>query len=757
MQQKKILWVSRLGFPCSYHYVTKALWEGLQTTPNVFQHYDFTFLTLTIVPRPDQVQAFLKEFRIPSSKFYYPNIDFDASTPEDEHFETVCLAGWLSIIEVIKQDKPDLIIVLEDTEPAKKLGIRMKSAVEKGEIKKTFKTVAYIPVDCHNAESVVKGIEYDYYISPTKYGAQEFKKSHGDDSSIVFDLAHSIRQQAEVPRTLDNPKEFFEIISINTNHIRKRWDLVFQAYLRFAQEYRKPTRLTVKAMVLKGVTSKGSLIPNTVFDLEEEYKKWSTKIPALHTQIRFYSSEISVEELNDLYRQADVGLYMTSGEGFGLTPLEGAAFGIPQIVPDNTSFYELFPYYPYRVKTRNVPLHLSRECLEDESNSYLCLLKSYICDKEGFEERIENKIARIPSLVISPTRENLNFGNGIIPIIHNFFTLTECENYVQSKQLPPRFQILINLNVDFLRRQNWDKYPESLQADGRFEIYSKKENITSRTGGDGPTCEIPFSEDAAQKLLQLAQNPQERERAGDMCRHYASKFTKEEVNKKFLNILRHIMPVLSPIIILSYERSGTHFLINSLVENYGYDPQWIDIDDLSKFPPDTPFQSNKIYKCHHCTNNIISYNFAGCTLIKLERNKEDNLKSYQKYLYLVSWDEGPKIRPSRELVGCEIVDVYPIGMECELEDVEEPKTVLKNFSDHKTTGLQLRYQRSKDITQSQRYDEYHASFENFPLSFPINQIKYEDMVNHFDDVMKTLVPLKGFSKPTKIDTPSVVK
>ena len=482
MKQKKILWVSRLGFPCSYHYVTRALWEGFQTTPDIFQLYDFTFLTLTIAPRPDQVQAFLEEFRIPPSKFYYPNMEFDASTPEDEHFETICLSGWLSIIEVIKQVTPDLVIVLEDTEPAKKLGIRMKSAVEKGEIKKTFKTVAYIPVDCHNVESIVKGIEFDHYISPTKFGAQEFRKSHGDDYNIVFDLAHSIRQQPDITQRLGITGDIFEIISVNTNHIRKRWDLVFQAYLLFAKMYQKPCRLTVKAMVLKGVTSKGSLIPNSVFDLEAEYDEWSKRIPASNAQIRFYSSEMPIDRLNDLYLEADAGLYMTSGEGFGLTPLEGAAFGTPQIVPDNSSFRELFPYYSYRVKTREIPLYLSREHLEDESNSYLCLLKSYIYDKEEFEEQIENKISKIPSLVISSSRTNLDFGNGSIPIIRHFFTLTECETYIQSTQLPPRFHIVINLNVDFLRRQKWDQYPESLRTDGRYEMYSKKENIKADHG-----------------------------------------------------------------------------------------------------------------------------------------------------------------------------------------------------------------------------------------------------------------------------------
>ena len=93
--------------------------------------------------------------------------------------------------------------------------------------------------------------------------------------------------------------------------------------------YKKPCRLTVKAIVLKGETSKATLIHNSVFDLESEYKKWSDKIPAPDARVKFISDEIPVDELNELYSESDIGLYMTSGEGFGMAPLEGAAFGMP--------------------------------------------------------------------------------------------------------------------------------------------------------------------------------------------------------------------------------------------------------------------------------------------------------------------------------------------------------------------------------------------------------------------------------------------
>ena len=717
MKQRKVLWISRLAFPCSYHYVTKALWEGLKKTPNIFNSYDFSFLTLTLVPTTEQFNNFVKEFGITSDKFFYNRLDStEIRTQEDEHFVSLCLSGYMTLVDIIKKVSPELIIILEDTEPAKKLTQKLNEAIENKELVKTFKTLTYIPIDCHNVKNIVKDIKSDYYASPTRYGANQLKELFDN----VFVLPHSVIND-ECEKDIEKENNEFTIISLNTNHKRKRWDLVFESYLRFAQIYKKPCRLIVKALVLKGVTNKASLIPNDVFDLEELYNQLSSKFPASNANIEFHEGTLSRKEINSLYKRSDVGLYMTSGEGFGLTPLEGSTFGIPQIVPDNTSFRELFPYYPYRVKTEETTLYHSRQNITDESANYLCLFKSYMYDKIEFKEIINIPISQILSFVISPVQNNLILNGLAIPVVKWFLTLNECEQYMKENNLPPRFQILINLNKDFLSRQNWSNYPNSLRSEKKLEYYANFENIDARTTFNRGSCGIPKVEDAVQKLMILATNEQVRSKAGDLCKHYISKFTEEEVNKKFVNILRTITPVMPPIIIFSYERSGTHFLINSIVENLGYDSQWVDIDDT--FPKQ--FEYNKVYKCHHCYNNVSNINFTGCAIINLKREMNDNLKSYQKYLYLVPWKEGPKIKPN--------------------DNLEE-------FLNMKTSDLQERYQKDKGITQEERYIEYHKSWEML-IVLGAYQIKlnYEDMVENFNDVMAVLMPLKGYIKPTKVD------
>ena len=163
MKQRKVLWISRLAFPCSYHYVTKALWEGLKKTPNIFNSYDFSFLTLTLVPTTEQFNNFVKEFGITSDKFFYNRLDStEIRTQEDEHFVSLCLSGYMTLVDIIKKVSPELIIILEDTEPAKKLTQKLNEAIENKELVKTFKTLTYIPIDCHNVKNIVKDIKSDY-------------------------------------------------------------------------------------------------------------------------------------------------------------------------------------------------------------------------------------------------------------------------------------------------------------------------------------------------------------------------------------------------------------------------------------------------------------------------------------------------------------------------------------------------------------------------------------------------------------------
>jgi hypothetical protein len=55
---------------------------------------------------------------------------------------------------------------------------------------------------------------------------------------------------------------------------------------------------------------------------------------------------LPVEKLNQVYNSADIGINTCIGEGWGLVNTEHAATGVAQLVPDHTSFKEIFHDVP---------------------------------------------------------------------------------------------------------------------------------------------------------------------------------------------------------------------------------------------------------------------------------------------------------------------------------------------------------------------------------------------------------------------------
>lgn len=113
-------------------------------------------------------------------------------------------------------------------------------------------------------------------------------------------------------------------------------------------------------------------------------------------------------------------------------------------------------------------------------------------------------------------------------------------------------------------------------------------------------------------------------------------------------------------IVVSHERSGTHFLMNSLASCYGYVAQpWINFDypetNINYFHPkavseyllaiaDPPLA--KIVKSHHAVDF-----FAGelgrlterYVVLSICRHPVSVMVSYWRYLHRLPWFEGPKV------------------------------------------------------------------------------------------------------------------
>ena len=128
-----------------------------------------------------------------------------------------------------------------------------------------------------------------------------------------------------------------------------------------------------------------------------------------------------------------------------------------------------------------------------------------------------------------------------------------------------------------------------------------------------------------------------------------------------------------PLMVCSHERSGTHFMMNSISEcteytvspflNFDYMPlgslvNFFSKESMNKFL----FSLQEIRKNEystHCVNSIIKshyplslldHNKNFCRVIYIYRNPEEVFISYWKFLHRWNWLEGPKLSSPLELI-----------------------------------------------------------------------------------------------------------
>ena len=128
-----------------------------------------------------------------------------------------------------------------------------------------------------------------------------------------------------------------------------------------------------------------------------------------------------------------------------------------------------------------------------------------------------------------------------------------------------------------------------------------------------------------------------------------------------------------PLMVCSHERSGTHFMMNSIAEcteytvnpflNFDYIPLgsfvnffskesmnkfFCSLQDISQNEYDT-YCVNSIIKSHFPLS-LLDHNKNLCRVIYIYRNPEEVFISYWKFLHRWNWLEGPKLSSPLELI-----------------------------------------------------------------------------------------------------------
>lgn len=186
---------------------------------------------------------------------------------------------------------------------------------------------------------------------PSNWCAKVFAKA-GINTSVVplgyDDTAYTYVARKPASKT----RRDFTFLHYNAFNIRKGFPEVFQA---FTQEFEKtePVKLILKT------TLNQSPLPIT----KGEYPN-----------IECIYGKISESELFDIMKRSDCFVFPSRGEGFGMTPIECMATGMPAIVPNAHGITEYFhPDYMYEVKVKETcPALYSRYKGMDVGNMVVC-------------------------------------------------------------------------------------------------------------------------------------------------------------------------------------------------------------------------------------------------------------------------------------------------------------------------------------------------------------------------------------------------
>lgn len=240
-------------------------------------------------------------------------------------------------IESFGQNKFDAIFILND------LWVVSRYLEQ---IKQTWKTIppiiVYYPVDAEEFDNDWFK-HFDIVTIPvvyTEFGKRVSEKAsskdlnfriipHGVDTT-AFHKIEKERARDTLFKDFPELSDSFVVLNANRNQPRKRLDIALEGFKLFAEN-----KKNVYYYHHAGLQDAGWNIPKLV-------SRHSIDDKILTTNQDMGMQRVPVNVLNLVYNVADVGLNTSLGEGWGLTNVEHAITGAPQIVPDSSACSELF-------------------------------------------------------------------------------------------------------------------------------------------------------------------------------------------------------------------------------------------------------------------------------------------------------------------------------------------------------------------------------------------------------------------------------
>jgi glycosyltransferase involved in cell wall biosynthesis len=243
--------------------------------------------------------------------------------------------GFKQLPEVIKQEKPDIVLIYNDMSVVGKFLME----IDKSGIPRNFKVWLY----CDQVYTT----QLQGYIDMMNMKAERIFTftagwknclkdqgitrpidvlMHGFEADIYKQLPRE-----EIRKHMKIPEDAFVFMNMNRNQPRKRYDILIIAFVELVVKY--PTR----NICLMCVCDKGEKGGWWLFELyQRELKLRGVNVENFATRLMISSQDMVFkdEDVNVFYNLADVGVNCADGEGWGLCNFEQMGVGIPQVVPN---------------------------------------------------------------------------------------------------------------------------------------------------------------------------------------------------------------------------------------------------------------------------------------------------------------------------------------------------------------------------------------------------------------------------------------
>lgn len=170
----------------------------------------------------------------------------------------------------------------------------------------------------------------DLIIVPSKFCAEVFAREGYNTRIVNLGYDDTVFKLPEQPRPIKREThETFNFLHYDAFNKRKGFQELFKAFL-LEFDPSEPVKMIFKT------TRKQSPLPI---------------LPSQYPNLEIILGETSDSELSELCGRADAFVFPSMGEGFGITPLEAMATGLPTIVPNAHGISEYFnPDYMFEVK-----------------------------------------------------------------------------------------------------------------------------------------------------------------------------------------------------------------------------------------------------------------------------------------------------------------------------------------------------------------------------------------------------------------------